>query len=154
MLARLEHRVAPPIVMVVTALLMWGCSTQTRGGVLPAPFRTATFAILLLVGLALSGLGLVALRRAGTTTDPIHPHTAAAIVTSGIYRWTRNPMYLGFACVLVGWAVWLQSGWALPGPVIFAAWITRLQIVPEERALRLRFGAAYHAYCNGVRRWL
>jgi protein-S-isoprenylcysteine O-methyltransferase Ste14 len=111
-------------------------------------------AIGLLAGLVLAGMGLAAFRRAGTTIDPTHPEAASAIVTGGVYRLTRNPMYLGFTCALVGWAFWLPSWWTLLGPVVFVAWMTPWQIGPEERALRQRFGAAYVAYCRDVRRWL
>ena len=76
------------------------------------------------------------------------------MVTNGIYGFTRNPMYLGLALILLGLAVFLASPWALLGPVGFVAFITRFQIRPEERALQARFGAAYTAYCARVRRWV
>ena len=76
------------------------------------------------------------------------------MVTHGVYRFTRNPMYLGLLLILLGLAVYLASPWVLLGPVAFAAFITRFQIQPEERALTARFGATYTDYCARVRRWL
>lgn len=82
------------------------------------------------------------------------PHTSTHVVTTGIYRITRNPMYLGLVLILLGLALYRASPWTMLGPLAFAAYITRFQILPEERALTARFGAAYTAYCTQVRRWL
>jgi protein-S-isoprenylcysteine O-methyltransferase Ste14 len=63
-------------------------------------------------------------------------------------------MYLGMLSVLLGWAAYLPSAWALLGPVAFALYIDRFQIVPEERALHSLFGAAFVDYTQRVRRWI
>jgi protein-S-isoprenylcysteine O-methyltransferase Ste14 len=75
-------------------------------------------------------------------------------VCSGAYRFTRNPMYLGLLLVLFGWAAALSSALTLAGPVIFAEYISRFQIKPEERALAALFGSQYEQYKRRVRRWL
>ena len=98
--------------------------------------------------------GLLAFKKAQTTVNPLAPNRSTAVVSTGVYRITRNPMYLGMALILLGLALYLASPWALLGPLVFAAFITRFQIQPEERALTARFGAAYTAYCTQVRRWL
>jgi protein-S-isoprenylcysteine O-methyltransferase Ste14 len=76
------------------------------------------------------------------------------MVTSGVYRHTRNPMYLGMLCLLGAWAAWLGNAAALLGLPAFVAYMNRFQIAPEERALAQRFGAAFDAYAARVRRWL
>ena len=76
------------------------------------------------------------------------------MVSTGIYRVTRNPMYLGLSLVLVAWAVFLSSAWALLGVAAFVLYMDRLQIAPEERALSKLFGSEYTAYRAKVRRWL
>ena len=86
--------------------------------------------------------------------NPLKPETSSRLVTSGIYRHTRNPMYLGMAVVLLGWAAWLGSAWSLLGIAMFAAYITRFQILPEETALQRIFGAEFDEYRERVRRWL
>jgi protein-S-isoprenylcysteine O-methyltransferase Ste14 len=153
-LGKLEHRVPPPLIMVATAGVMWAVSLVTPGMHWPAAARFATGALFLLAGLGFAGLGLIAFRRAGTTINPLRPEEASAMVTDGIYRVTRNPMYVGFASFLIGWGILLQSWAVLAGPIVFVMVITRLQILPEERALKLRFGSAFDAYRARVRRWL
>ena len=76
------------------------------------------------------------------------------LVTSGVYRYTRNPMYLGMACLLLAWAVYLQNPLALLGVPLFMAYITQFQIKPEERMLVKLFGDAFIRYRQQVRRWL
>ena len=97
---------------------------------------------------------LIRFRRAHTTVNPHKPEEATALVTTGVYAWTRNPMYLGLAILLLGLAIKLGAASAFLGPLLFVPLIQRLQIRPEEQALRLRFGAVYDQYCRRVNRWL
>jgi protein-S-isoprenylcysteine O-methyltransferase Ste14 len=108
----------------------------------------------LLVGIGFSVGGVLAFRRARTTLNPTKPEQASSLVRSGVYRVTRNPMYVGLLCVLVAWAVFLSSAWALLGPLIFVLYIGRFQIAPEERALAKLFGSEFADYQAKVRRWL
>jgi len=82
------------------------------------------------------------------------PRKTTSLVTTGIFSWTRNPMYLGLAAALVGWAAFLSAAWSLLGPVLFVLYIDRFQIQPEERVLTELFGAEYTNYARRVRRWL
>jgi protein-S-isoprenylcysteine O-methyltransferase Ste14 len=120
----------------------------------PSALRLAAAAAIGLVGIGFSAAGVLAFRRARTTVNPTTPEKATALVSSGAYRITRNPMYVGLAWVLVAWAVFLSSGWALLGVVAFVLYIGRFQIAPEERALAQLFGSEYAAYRARVRRWL
>lgn len=106
-----------------------------------------------LVGLALNLWPKLAFKRAGTTVNPLRPATSTQLVTGGVYRYTRNPMYLGHALMLCGWTVYLGHGLAYVLVPLFVAYVTRFQIQPEERALAQRF-VDYAAYCRQVRRWL
>jgi protein-S-isoprenylcysteine O-methyltransferase Ste14 len=115
--------------------------------------RWALAGLLGTLGIVIAGLGSLAFRRARTTTNPMKPATASSVVTGGVYRHTRNPMYLGTAAVLLGWAAFLAVPWAFLGPVLFIAFITRFQIIPEERALAAKFGGEYTEYQERVRRW-
>jgi len=76
------------------------------------------------------------------------------LVVVGFYRYVRNPMYVGFALMLVGWAVHIAVSFVLVGPVVFILFITRFQIIPEERVLTSKFGGEYRKYQERVRRWL
>lgn len=98
--------------------------------------------------------GVVEFRRANTTVNPHLPNNSAHIVTSGIYRITRNPMYLGMLFVLCAWAVYVSNATGVIFPALFALYITRFQIEPEERVLTAKFGEPYVTYLREVRRWL
>jgi protein-S-isoprenylcysteine O-methyltransferase Ste14 len=102
--------------------------------------------------LALDGAAMLRFRRAGTSIAPANPTTA--LVTSGPYRFTRNPMYLGMACLYVALALALGVIWALVAlPAVLVA-VDRLVIAREEPYLEARFGDEYRAYKRRVRRWL
>ena len=153
-MAKLELKIPPPVVALLCVALMFGlvhCAPNWQWG---NPWRVPLTALLVGMGLASDIAGLLAFRRHRTTVNPLSPHKSTAIVQDGIYRFTRNPMYLGMALILLGFALYLASPWALLGPLVFAAYITRFQIRPEERALAAHFGTAYAAYCAQVRRWL
>lgn len=152
-MAFLETRVPPPLVALVVAAGMWAGTLAAPAPAAPV-WRVALAAVLALCGLALAVAGIRSFRKARTTVTPLKPQAASQLVATGVYRHTRNPMYLGLCLVLLGWAAWLWSAWSLLGPVAFVAYITRFQIVPEERALAALFGAAYGAYVKGVRRWI
>lgn len=91
--------------------------------------------------------------RARTTINPLDPSRASVLVTGGIFRVTRNPMYLSLLLLLVAYAVRLGSWVEWLGPAVFAAYVTRFQIVPEERILAAKFGTAFLAYKTRTRRW-
>ena len=151
----LELRIPPPLVGLTIAGAMWFVAWSLPPLLpLPAPVRLPTAIILALAGVAIALSGVISFRRAQTTVNPLKPETSTSLVSTGIYRFTRNPMYLGMLAVLVAWAAYLPSAWALLGPVAFAFYIARFQIIPEERALRSLFGAAFVEYTHNVRRWL
>ena len=111
-------------------------------------------ASLVLIGCASCVAGVVSFKLAKTTVNPNKPEQASKLVTSGIYRISRNPMYLGFAFILAGWGVWLSSVWAMLGVIGFIGYLTLFQIMPEERALTKLFGDEFTIYKARVRRWL
>ena len=110
--------------------------------------------LLLLSGGVLALSGVLAFRRATTTVDPRSPQKTSALVTSGVYGLSRNPMYLGFLLMLVGWWFLLGGGLSIVVPPVFAMFIDRYQIRPEERWMEERFGDDYMAYREKVRRWI
>jgi len=151
---RLELRIPPTIVAILVGVGMWILTRPGPAVDVPLAWRSALFAAFVLAGVAAAYTGGVAFRHARTTVSPLKPQDASTLVTGGIYRFTRNPMYVGMLLVVVGWATFLWSPLALLGPVVFVAYITRFQIIPEERVLRSKFGEAYSAYQARVRRWL
>ena len=106
------------------------------------------------VGVSLDAVALFHFLRNRTTINPLKPESASALVTGGIYRLTRNPMYLGLATLLLAWAIYLGNLAALAGVPVFILYMNGFQVAAEERALEARFGAEYAAYRARVRRWL
>jgi protein-S-isoprenylcysteine O-methyltransferase Ste14 len=150
----LELKVPPPVIGLLIAAAMWGVSLAATVVEVPTPIRVPVAIAIALAGVGTAISGARAFRRAKTTVNPLKPETTSFLVTSGVYRFTRNPMYLGTALVLVAWVVFLSFVWTLPGPLVFALYITRFQIVPEERVLIGLFGAPYSEYQARVGRWL
>ena len=150
----LELRIPPPVVGLIVAGGMWIVAHLPPILQLPKLVRLLVAVVLAAIGVAVAIGGVMSFRRAQTTVNPLKPETSAALVSTGVYSFTRNPMYLGMVLVLLAWAVYLSSIWSLLGPVVFALYITRFQIVPEERVLDGLFGAPFAAYKKRVRRWL
>ena len=149
----LEHRVPPPAVAALIGFGMWWLARHSARGSMGGATRVFAAIVFAGVGLAFTIAGWSAFRRARTTMNALEPERASSLVVEGVYGRTRNPMYLGLALTLVGWAVYLAAPWALIGPALFVALITRIQIVPEERALSEKFGSEFAAYRQAVRRW-
>lgn len=150
----LELKIPPPLVATLIAIAMWGLSIIAPTLELPTQYRVAAAIAIALVGGAFSIAGVLSFRRARTSVSPMKPELASTLVSSGIYRITRNPMYVGMSFVLVAWAVFLAAPWLLLGPLVFCFYIGSFQIAPEEKALSKIFGAEYAAYKAKVRRWL
>lgn len=150
----LEARIPPPLVAFLVALGMWALAPTLPTLAEATRERLVAALVCVLLGAVTSLAGVVAFRRSRTTVNPLKPDTASSLVSDGVYRITRNPMYVGFLFVLLGWAVWLWAPWPWLGLPLFVLYLTRFQIVPEERAMEKLFGDAYGEYRKRVRRWL
>lgn len=116
--AALEYKVPPPLIGALCALLMWLiCGMPPLTG--RPPLLLVPALALVVLGLTVDAVGVLSFRRARTTVNPFAPERTVNIVSSGIYRLSRNPMYLGMACILTGWAVWLWQVQAVLGVVLF-----------------------------------
>ena len=133
---------------------MWLSSSLGLPVVVPFGVRVSAVLALVVIGQSISISGMVSFRRAKTTINPSKPSAASSLVTSGVYRYTRNPMYLGLSVTLMGWAVFLSNPLALLAVPLLVLYVNRFQIVPEERVLSSLFGAEHTAYKEKVRRWL
>ena len=153
-MSALENRIPPPLVFFFVAALMWAATWVLPATAIPDGWRWSIAGLLFVLAVLLASSGIGAFRRAKTPLDPVHIDRASTLVTSGIYGFTRNPMYLGLTTLLLAWAEFLSAPWTLLGPAVFALFIDRFQIAPEERAMRAKFGAKYDAYTARVRRWL
>ncbi|MFL6601293.1 MAG: methyltransferase family protein [Steroidobacteraceae bacterium] len=150
----MQSHIPPPLVMLLAAALMWALHHWLPlGYLIAAPWNY--FALVpVAIGRAITVAAGARFRQAKTTFDPSKPSEASSLVTNGVFRISRNPMYLGLVLLLVGWALWLGtvSPWlVLP---LFVIVISVAHIVPEEQALEERFGETYLAYRHNVRRWI
>lgn len=150
----LELKVPPPLVMAVLGVGMYFASEAVPALHYVFSLHLVTGMLVGAAGLAVNVAGLHAFRRHRTTVNPLRPGRTTHLVEDGVFGWTRNPMYLGMLMMLLGWAFYLANGVAFTGPVLLCAWLTRLQIVPEERALREKFPAEFERYSRAVRRWI
>jgi protein-S-isoprenylcysteine O-methyltransferase Ste14 len=150
----LQLRIPPPIVAVATGVAMWAIARLTPSLTISIPASRIVAGVILLIGLCVSISGMLAFRRAQTTVNPMNPSAATALVDFGIYRRTRNPMYLGLLCLLIAWTIWLSNPLALLGPICFVMYMNRFQIGPEEMALSTLFGERYAEFRSRVRRWI
>lgn len=146
----LETRIPPPLVALALGAIAWGV-----GGLeYVLPGRTVFAIHAAALGLAIEIVAALAFRKAATTVLPWTPERSSALVTSGLYRFSRNPMYLGQALLLTAWVLYLGTWPALAAVPAYVLYLNRFQIGPEERILAAKFGAAYDAYRARVRRWI
>jgi len=153
-MSSLDHKIPPPIVALLCAAFAWLVARYTPELTYPLPGRLPVMAALVLAGFSLDLSGLIAFRKAKTTLNPLSPDRSTSIVQTFPYTFTRNPMYLGMALVLLGYCTYLANPVSLIGVVAFCAYITRFQIIPEERSLLSKFGEPYARYKSNVRRWV
>ncbi|TQV78257.1 isoprenylcysteine carboxylmethyltransferase family protein [Exilibacterium tricleocarpae] len=149
-----ELKIPPLLLVVLFTVAMWAVSLATPNFDVAPAIRYAGAVFFTLPGVVFCLYGVLHFRQAKTTVNPLTPDSATALVSSGVYRISRNPMYLGFLCLLLAWATLLANLFALLLALLFAPYMNRFQILPEERALQSLFGADYNAYRQQVRRWL
>lgn len=153
-LSPLELKIPPLAQVLIVGGLMGFIASISREFLLPLAVRWWAAALFIGLGVVMMLISIWQFRRARTTLTPLQPATASSLVTSGVYRISRNPIYAGFLLCLCGWGCYLANPYAFIGPLVFVLYMNRFQIQPEERALRERFGQEYDAYVRLVRRWL
>ena len=150
----LELKIPPVAQVVITAAAMVGVSKIFPALKFSLSGSTALGIGLGIIGLSSGIMGVMQFKKAQTTPNPKEIDKATSLVTSGIYQYTRNPMYLGLVLMLVGWALYLSHFLAFILIPLFMMYITRFQIQPEERMMTQKFGQHYQAYLEKVRRWI
>lgn len=149
----LNLKVPPPIVMILVGLFMWLLSF-INWAQYPERYH-GLFSTLVAIESAMFLLvARLQFYKYKTTVNPLKPETSSTLVTSGIYRMSRNPMYVGFYCLLLAFGIWLHNALSLMFSLSFIWYITQFQIKPEEQQLEKHFGESYTFYKTKVRRWL
>lgn len=145
-------RVPPPLVYLATTLVGIAIDLIVPVRILPDAVAGWLGGALVVLGLTVGGISVQEFGKARTTIHPNRP--PSALVTTGPFRYSRNPMYLGLSVVQVGIGVWLNRAWVIVLVIPALVWIRHRVIPREERRLTERFGPAYLDYQARVRRWL
>ena len=150
----LENKIPPPLVALVTAGLMGAVARMYPANAIASPLREILTVLTSVFAVSVAGSAILTFLRARTTIDPVQIGNASRVVSTGVFRYTRNPMYLGLTATLTSWAIWLSNPALFLGPIVFSLFIHYFQILPEERAMSAKFGSEYDAYRARVRRWI
>ncbi|PWK14775.1 protein-S-isoprenylcysteine O-methyltransferase Ste14 [Psychrobacter immobilis] len=150
----LALKVPPVAQVIITAAAMYGVSKMVPALTFSLNGSTALAVGLGVMGLSLGIMGVTQFRIAQTTPNPQALEKVSSLVTSGVYQYSRNPMYVGLVLILLGWAFYLSHFLAFVLLPIFILYMTRFQIQPEERMMAQKFGKTYQDYLNKVRRWI
>ena len=150
----LSLKIPPPVQAIIFGVLMWVVARQVTGGQIQFELQLPVAILIAVAGVALVVTSMLKFRRASTTIDPFHPEEASNLVDSGVFRFSRNPMYVSLLLVLIGWFIWLGSLYNLAVLALFVSYITVFQIKPEEAAMKSLFGEKYDQYRSKVRRWI
>ena len=153
-MSSLELKVPPPVVALFFGLLMWLLASLGGATAIPFGYRLGVAILVASIGVVFGFSAMAAFVRNKTTMNPTKPSATASLVTGGVFRLTRNPMYLSLVLYLLAWAVYLSNWLALLLVPLFVLYMDRFQIKPEERALSALFGPEYASYKARVRRWL
>lgn len=146
--------IPPPLIGLICAAAIWALSAYAPGFNVTFPGQRLLAFVVMGAGLVMDGISIAAFFKAKTTVSPLSPQKTSQIVETGLYRISRNPMYLGLLLILAGYSVLRGSPLALPVLAGFVAYITAFQILPEEERLLNAFGEPYAAYKRRVRRWI
>lgn len=146
-------KVPPVVVFLLFGILMYVLARFLPVGYFDFFGRNYLMFFLLGIAGSFGCISLLQFFKSKTTVDPTAPSKASTLVTSGIYQFTRNPMYLGLLLALLAWGLWLGNAFNVLLAAGFVGYMNAFQIVPEEEMLVKLFGKEYQQYCTLVRRW-
>ncbi len=149
-----ETKIPPPVYGLITALIIWGLDKLLPSLSLLQPPYNRVGIVLIVIGVSIDLTALAQFYTHKTSFNPFYPDRADRLVIFGIYRYSRNPMYLGLLLSLTGWAIFVGNLVGFVTLPLFVTLMNHLQIMPEEIALVRKFGEPYMNYLQRVRRWL
>ena len=148
----LKTKIPPPIIAIAFIVILYISSVWMDSYIFEGQLIFSLFIFILGLGCVLSAS--TQFRRINTTVNPLNPESASHLVVDGIFKFTRNPMYLGLCAVILAFGIYVGTWYVFILLPLFVVRINNLQIVPEEIALQKLFGDEYVSYCNSVRRWI
>ena len=148
----MKTKIPPPVVTLVSALLIFFSKELF-------PNYTFAYQSMLSIGVFISGLMILIsavslFKKKETTVNPMSPEKASSLVVDGVFKYTRNPMYLGMSVVLLSISIQFNLIGGLLIVCLFVAYITIFQIIPEEEAMEENFGEEYLSFKKSTRRWI
>lgn len=150
----MELKIPPPLLALILAVSMWAIARGNNFELIDTALKNSLTLIVFLIGLTIDILAIISFRTASTTVNPMRPKNTTQLVVVGIYKFSRNPMYLGLTLLLSAWAIWLGSPHNLILLVFLVWYLTQFQIKPEEKILEELFPEEFSAYKSRVRRWI
>lgn len=149
----MKLKLPPVIVVLIFAIAMYFLDRWLPVGEFDFFGREVLIWILVGSSLVISLAALGQFVRSQTTIHPGKPDDTSTLVTKGVFRFSRNPMYLGMLMLLIAWGLYLGNAFNTLLAALFVAYMNHFQIIPEEIALEARFGNAYRKYLIETRRW-
>lgn len=150
----LELKIPPPLVLMIFGILTAVAMKSEIGIFREYKQWDAWVLVPLTLAFIVIVWGVIEFRRARTTVDPHRPNKASKLVTSGIFNYTRNPMYLGMVLMMLSATFYLGSWIGFLSCIGQILYLTQFQIKPEEKVIEGLFGQAYIEYKSSVRRWI
>tara|TARA_B100001989_G_scaffold248705_1_gene222709 strand:+ start:54 stop:503 length:450 start_codon:yes stop_codon:yes gene_type:complete len=145
-------KIPPPILVIILTSLVYFSSTKLE--LIYLPYRQIVSVIILIIGLIVIVSPVVDFIKSKTTVNPVKFKNVNRLVTTGIYRYSRNPMYLGMILIIISTTVYYLNFLSVFSPLIFYIWINKFQINREEIFLEDKFGSEYLKYKSKTRRWI
>ena len=145
-------KIPPPILVIILITSIYFSSDKLD--LISIPYRTLFSIVILSIGILVIINPVVKFIKSKTTVNPVEFKNVEKLVTSGIYKYSRNPMYLGMIMIIISTTVYYLNFYSLLTPFIFYFWINRFQIKREEVFLEEKFGQEYLSYKTKTRRWI
>jgi len=149
----MELKLPPAVVFILFGVIMYFLDMYLPFGFFDFFGRNLMIKVLTYLAVLVVIVALVQFYRNKTTVDPVHPSKTSNLVTNGIYKFTRNPMYLAMMLLLLAFGVYLGNAFNTLTVAGFVGYMNRFQIQPEERVLGEKFGKEYNQYLSKTRRW-
>lgn len=147
-------KIIPVVQLIIAMVIAYLLSLVFPQCNLTISYLPFIISLIIIIAATIAVVSIVHFKKANTTVHPARPQTTAALVQSGIYSFSRNPMYLAMVLVLFAFNLSLANWMAFLSLFIFITYLTKYQIMPEEEVLKNLFGESFEQYRKKVRRWL
>ena len=145
-------KIPPPLIVLILVISIFFSSKKID--LIHIPFQNLISFIILSFGILILLNPVLKFKKSKTTINPIKFKKVNKLVTSGIYKYSRNPMYLGLLMIVISSSIFYLNLYSILTPLFFYLWINRFQIKREEIFLKDKFGKEYLSYKNNTRRWI